>query len=113
MPRISDLRWDARGGWGRPYHWDVFISYRRAGNVTGWVQNHLHPVLVSCLADELDRPPQVFVDNQMEVGTYWPDELANAQRMASYLLAVWSPPYFTSPWCVAELHSMWAREQLL
>ncbi len=96
-----------------PYTWDVFISYRRTHNVTGWVRNHLCPVLESCLEDEMDRPPQVFLDSQMEIGTYWPDELARALSGTRYLLAVWSPPYFTSPWCVAEWRTMCAREELL
>ena len=96
-----------------PYTWDVFISYRRTHNVTGWVRNHLHPVLERCLEDELDREPRVFVDSQMEVGRYWPEELAGVLSETRYLLTVWSPPYFTSPWCVAEWQSMREREKLL
>ena len=96
-----------------PYKWDVFISYRRTHNVSGWVRNHLRPVLERCLEDELEHPPQVFVDDQMEIGSYWPEELAQALSEAKYLLAVWSPPYFTSPWCVAEWQSMLAREKSL
>ena len=66
---------------------------------------------MKCLADQLDRPPQVFVDTQMEVGAHWPEELAEALRASRVLLAVWSPPYFTSSWCVAEWQSMLAREK--
>lgn len=95
------------------YTWDIFISYRRTHNVTGWVRNHLYPVLEACLEDEMDHRPQVFVDRQMEVGSYWPEELAQALLGTRYLLAVWSPPYFTSPWCVAEWQTMLAREKLL
>lgn len=95
------------------YRWDVFISYRRGGNVTDWVRYHFHPVLVKCLEDELDRQPQVFFDDRMEVGAYWPDELAEALRRTMYLVAVWSPPYFRSAWCVAEWQTMLAREKLL
>ena len=96
-----------------PYNWDVFISYCRAGNVTDWVQNHLHPVLVKCLADELADPPQVFLDRNMEVGAHWPEELAEALRASRVLLAVWSPRYFTSSWCVGEWQSMLARQKRL
>lgn len=49
----------------------------------------------------------------MEVGTYWPEELAQALSESRYLLAVWSPPYFTSSWCVAEWQSMRQGEKLL
>lgn len=95
------------------YVWDVFISYRRTQNVTGWVRNHLFPVLQNCLEDELDRAPKVFLDDQIEVGDYWPDALSGVLATSRYLLAVWSPPYFTSAWCVAEWQSMRARERAL
>ena len=49
------------------YEWDVFISYRRTTNVTGWVRNHFAPVLMNCLEDEMERQPRVFVDEQLEV----------------------------------------------
>src|SRR3954452_7815046 len=96
-----------------PYRWDVFISYRRTQNVTGWVRNHLCPVLRRCLEDEMDRVPQVFVDDHLEVGQYWPDALEEVLATSRSLLAVWSPPYFTSAWCVAEWQSMRARERVL
>jgi hypothetical protein len=95
------------------YRWDVFISYRRRGNMTGWVRNHLYPVLQTCLEDEMDRAPKVFVDDQLEVGQYWPDQLEAVLSRSRYLLAVWAPPYFTSAWCMAEWHSMIARERML
>ena len=108
------MRMQAEGGVGvMSYTWDVFISYRRTYNVRDWVRNHLHPVLERCLEDEMDHAPQVFLDRQMEVGSYWPDELAQALSATRYMLAVWSPPYFTSSWCVAEWRTMLAREQLL
>jgi hypothetical protein len=70
------------------YVWDVFISYRRRGNMTDWVRNHLSPVLQNCLEDEMDRPPQVFVDEKLEVGQYWPDGLERVLARSRYLLAV-------------------------
>jgi TIR domain-containing protein len=94
------------------YTWDVFISYRRTHNVTGWVRNHLGPVLEGCLEDLMDHP-KVFVDDKVEVGSYWPEDLAEKLSTTRYMLAVWSPPYFTSPWCMAEWQTMRAREELL
>ena len=35
------------------YTWDVFISYRRTRNVTGFVLNHLRPVLEAGLEDQM------------------------------------------------------------
>jgi hypothetical protein len=61
----------------------------------------------------MDRPPEVFVDEQLEVGQYWPDELEHVLSHSRYLLAVWAPPYFTSAWCMAEWQSMRERERVL
>lgn len=95
------------------YTWDVFVSYRRTGNVTNWVLNHLVPVLTRCLEDEMCRSPRVFLDTRIEIGSRWPDELAEALLRSRYMLCVWSPPYFSSDWCTAEWRSMLAREQAI
>jgi hypothetical protein len=95
------------------YRYDLFISYSRRGNVLGWVKNHLYPVLKSCLEDELPRRPEIFIDDRLEVGGNWPNELANALLHSRMLLAVWSPPYFRSSWCLAEWQSMVKRQELL
>ena len=95
------------------YQYDVFISYRRAGNVANWVQLHLSRVLARCLEDELDRAPVLFIDNDMETGSRWPDKLETSLRQSRLMIAVLSPPYFTSPWCVAgHRRSMFLRERV-
>jgi hypothetical protein len=95
------------------YLYDVFLSYRRAGNVAGWVETHLTKVLSRCLQDELDYEPKIFVDKQIETGAFWPDELENALRRSRLMVAVLSPPYFTSKWCRAEWKSMELRENIV
>lgn len=95
------------------YEFDIFISYRRTGNVAQWVQNHFEPRLRACLTDELIDEPRIFLDRDIEVGTRWPDELARALHRSHLLLAVWSPPYFVSRWCLAEWRTMLQREALL
>lgn len=95
------------------YEFDLFISYRRAGNVRDWVQRHLHPVLEACLEDELPEPPRIKIDTKIETGAAWPTDLKRALQRSKYMLAVWSAPYFTSPWCVAEWRTMVERERLL
>lgn len=95
------------------YEYDIFISYRRNGNVGRWVQNHFAPLLRDCLTDELPYDPRIFLDKDMEVGARWPDELAHALSRSHLLLAVWSPPYFTSRWCLAEWRSILDRERML
>lgn len=95
------------------YEYDVFVSYKRTDNVREWTHNHLKPRLLRCLEDELPREPKIFVDRDMEAGTRWPDHLTRALHRSRLLLAVWSPPYFTSPWCLAEWRTFLARERVL
>ena len=97
------------------YQYDVFLSYRRSGhgNAGQWVRNHFHPLLRDCLSDQVGWEPTIFFDLEVETGLRWPDLLADALRRSKMLVAVWSPPYFRSSWCLAEWQSMLAREQLL
>jgi TIR domain len=95
------------------YEYDVFISYSRGGNAFKWVRNHFHPRLVDCLGDQLDKPPAVFLDREMERGVHWPTRLENALRGSKILIAVYTPPYFRSRWCMAEWQSMRDREESL
>ncbi|GGS53725.1 TIR domain-containing protein [Actinokineospora fastidiosa] len=94
------------------YQYEVFLSYRRSGpgNAAQWVQNHFHRMLEDCLADEVGDSA-VFVDVNVETGSHWPRLLQQALARSKMLVAVWSPPYFQSPWCLAEWHTMVARER--
>lgn len=97
------------------YEFDVFLSYRRSGrgNAAAWVRHHFHPLLVDCLADELDHPPRVYVDLETEIGAYWPGLLEQRLQRSRVLVAVLSPRYFESSWCLAEWHTARAREEAL
>jgi hypothetical protein len=95
------------------YEYDVFVSYRRTGNVQKWTSNHLVPRLRDCLEGELDHDPRVFFDTEQEAGTPWPENLMRALQRSRLLLAIWSPPYFRSRWCLAEWKTITAREQVL
>lgn len=96
------------------YQFDVFVSYRRSGpgNAATWVRNYFHRMLEDCLADELGRTA-VFIDSEVETGAVWPPLLREALARSKMLVAVWSPPYFHSPWCLAEWRTMEARERAL
>jgi hypothetical protein len=97
------------------YTFDVFLSYRRSGlgNSCQWVKNHFHPMLRNCLADQLGWTPRVFIDVETETGAMWPEHLENALMRSRMLVCVWTPPYFHSPWCLAEWETMEARERAL
>lgn len=94
------------------YEYDVFLSYSRKAPVGDWVRNHFFPLLEMWLPQQLPYQAKVFVDAAMdeEPGVKWPDRLRSALLKSKCLVAVWSPSYFRSEWCVAEWKSMVARE---
>jgi len=95
------------------YEYDLFISYKRTDAVMGWIKNHFHPQIRSWLSENLTRDPKIFIDWEQETGVDWPTNIRVALQRSRYLVAIWSPQYFTSKWCVAEWESMLHREKLL
>ncbi len=95
------------------YRWDVFLSYPRTASVDGWVHTHFLPALREALTHQLPHDPEIFVDTSQPTGVVWPVHLREALLCSRLLVAVWTPPYFRSPWCTAEWKSMLAREDVL
>lgn len=97
------------------YIYDVFVSYRHKPPMLNWVRNHFEPLLEQWLPNFLpyNHETRIFIDMQIETGAEWPYKLRQARRMSRCLLPVWSPQYFQSNWCQAELQTMLRREQLL
>jgi hypothetical protein len=94
------------------YRWDVFLSYRRFKEWPGWVNDHFLPLFTHYLGEELGRDAQVFVDVEAtETGSAWPLKLAEGLSESRVLVCLWSKQYFSSPWCLAELAHMRAREK--
>src|SRR5262245_60206696 len=95
------------------YQHHFFISYSRSGDVPDWLDNHFLPVLTNRLIAVMDENPKIFVDKRIETGSDWPEVLANALRRSCYMVAIWTPHYFRSRWCLAEWESMRFRERQL
>lgn len=95
------------------YIYHAFISYSRSGVAAEWLHNHFLPVLIDCLTNELPEQPELFVDAQIDVGADWPLNLVDALHHSCYMIALWTPPYFRSTWCVAEWNTMRQRERHL
>lgn len=95
------------------YEWDVFLSYPRAPQVQPWVEKHFLPVLRGHLDGLLTNEPTIFVDSAQPTGVDWPDNIKHALLHSRIMIAVWTPPYFRSEWCMAEWESMIAREERL
>lgn len=94
-----------------PYEYDVFLSYRRHGEWPIWIKEHFRPIFETYLSEELGREARIFFDTSIESGSSWPEHLALAHARSAVLVPLWSKSYFTSPWCIAELALMYARER--
>jgi hypothetical protein len=95
------------------YAYDVFISYTRRGEAGDWVRNHFEPRLRGWLDQSMVEAPRIFWDRDIETGQTWPITLRTALAQSRVLVPVLTMPYFRSAWCVAELNTMIAREQML
>ena len=95
------------------YEFDVFLSYTRQANAGEWVKNHFHPVLYEALDNHMPREPEIFIDYEMGTGIDWPKKLETSLQRSRLVVAVLSPPYFRSKWCVAEWKTMSEREKTL
>ncbi|WP_405734225.1 toll/interleukin-1 receptor domain-containing protein [Streptomyces sp. NBC_00028] len=101
------------GGGTVDYDYDVFISYSHRGHVRDWVKNHFSRELQLYLEDLLPNDPRIFVDFEIPAGSAWPERLEQALLRSRCLVAIWSPPYFRSEWCMAEWKSMQRRQESL
>ena len=87
------------------YKRDVFISYCRPKgrgkeqwytHVRDWLKKLFQKTLLNQLADELKRKPNLFVDDQIEIGDVWSLTLVEELRHSRCIVPVWSPYYFES-----------------
>ncbi len=95
------------------YEWDVFISYRRETAVHAWTHRVFLPALREWLPHFGGAPARVFVDqDSVPAGTAWPAEIEAALLRSRCAVAILSPDYFHSAWCLAEFHTLLRRQQL-
>jgi hypothetical protein len=94
-----------------PYHYDLFLSYRRNQETRTWITDHFIPLLELRVEMELGRSLSIFVDDKIETGLSWPLELGTALGCSRVLMVLWSGNYLTSKWCATELSQMLARER--
>jgi hypothetical protein len=88
------------------YAHDVFISYRRELYWTPWARDIFKSLLQSYLLDDLavlPAIPDIFVDERIDVGADWVEELGVHLATSKVVVALFSGGYFSSPWCIHEL----------
>jgi hypothetical protein len=95
------------------YRYDLFISYTwRVPRAQSWVRDVLAPPLYDFLALEanIDKA-RVFLDvRTVRPGMAVDQTVQDALRDSKVLLAVFSPQYFDSGWCLTEFHTMLDRQ---
>lgn len=95
------------------YQYDVFISYKNQPGLVTWVKDHFQPLLQTWLDNELPQPAAIFRDKvSIEAGDQWSKAIKEALGGSRVIIAVLTPQYFTSKWCVAEWQSFEKRELL-
>jgi internalin A len=95
------------------YHYDVFLSYRRAADWPRFVDKNFLPMFQHWLGVELGRGPRIYYDkNAIEAGQSWPRQAADGLAHSKVMVCLWSREYFSSEWCRRELSQMLARREL-
>jgi len=95
------------------YKYDVFISYKNQLGLTDWVADFFSPLFQKRLSLELNYEPSIFRDKvSIAAGDEWSPAIKKALATSRLVVAILTPQYFTSKWCVAEWQSMEKREKL-
>ena len=96
---------------------DLFISYSHLDNLNAivgmqrWVST-LHDLLSIKLAEYLGRQVTIWRDNKMHGNDKFGDEILNKLFQTELLLAILSPAYINSEWCLKELDMFWKKKDL-
>lgn len=98
--RQSESARDVKGS--NDYLYDVYVSYYRGGGIIGeWTQQFVR-TLQEWLTIELPEEPQFFYDASPSIGLRGDAVELEAIRRSKVMLAVLTPAYFASNWCVFE-----------
>ncbi|HEX3481204.1 MAG TPA: TIR domain-containing protein [Kofleriaceae bacterium] len=96
------------------YLYDVFVSYPRNERITRWLHEQFVPALQAALRDQLGRMPEIFVDNaEIAVADQWVETQRLALARSRAMLAVLTPSYFQSSWCMAEFETFVRRSYVV
>jgi len=99
------------------YQYEAFLSYRRGAIHSQWLRKHFIPLfrdrLIEEVAEHCNRDAcELFHDvDEVLPGMNVPDRVVNGLRGARCLVALVSPSYFRSPWCLVEWESFRTRSQ--
>lgn len=94
------------------YRYDAFFSYKRDRESDEW-HRRVKDKLLYWVRQELERNDvNIFFDHEeIHTGEQWRAKLADALLQSKCLVCLWSPLYFSSPWCVSEWLTFVEREE--
>ena len=99
------------------YRYEVFVSYRRGTVHSQWLIEHFLPLFKDLLREEVadrcgrDTSDLFHDENDILPGMSIPAKVANGLKTARCLLALVSPRYFLSHYCLVEWESFKLRGQ--
>jgi hypothetical protein len=96
------------------YQYDVFISYSRKFLDGEWVKDIFYPLFKSYVDEALNREVKIFIDFQeIQSGNDWNLKIRNALIKSRVMVAIFSPSYFRSKWCMLEFSTINHRQKEL
>jgi hypothetical protein len=95
------------------YDFEIFFSYKRSAESNAW-HTGLKVALARWVSEEFGGEDiRIFFDlEDINVGSMWNAKIVKALCASTCLVAVWSPEYFRSKYCVAEWLTFDRRSKL-
>jgi MinD-like ATPase involved in chromosome partitioning or flagellar assembly len=95
------------------YKFDLYVSYDRTAPVDAWLRTFLES-LKEYVEVFLGRDISFFQQyRELELGVDWQTETSRALASSALLLAILTPRYFRSRWCIAEWMTFEERRKRL
>lgn len=97
------------------YSYDIFLSVKSDITFGEWVSTIFIPLFKSYVHQDIiavcKRPTLgiFFYENSIQPGDPWPNELRDGIASSRVAVALCSPEYFYSEWCLTEFHTFWER----
>jgi TIR domain-containing protein len=99
------------------YQFDVFLSVKNDEVFNGWVRGTFFPLFESYVRNDIAAKCKrqcagvFYYKKSLKPGDPWPDELREGIRRSRVALALCSPEYFLSKWCLTEFYSFLDRNK--
>src|SRR5659263_104899 len=96
------------------YEYDIFLSYPTEYPFGPWVHETFLPLFRAYLKNSIygNANAKIFIDKyEIAPGDAWPEKIKRALSHSKCMVAMWSPSFFHSKWCMNECAIMLHREK--